>query len=261
MKPESGCHWAAYVRDCEAAARPYVIATLLGAQGSTPRDSGTKMVISLDGCCGTIGGGQLEYAVQQRALALIGAGETAQRLENFPLGEKLGQCCGGATSVLLECFLPTRLPTYLFGAGHVGRALAPLLAQLPLQLHWVDARDAEFPEQLPDGITKHVSDEPLELIVDAPAGAAFIVMTHQHPLDFALTEAILRRGDAGYVGLIGSRSKWRRFELRLAHRGLDDATIARVRCPIGLAAVPGKRPAEIAVSVAAELIAQAPSTI
>ncbi len=255
MNAGRDCHWAEYVRDCEAAPRPYVIATLLGAQGSTPRDSGTKMVISLDGTCGTIGGGQLEYAVQQRALALLGARKTVQQLENFPLGEKLGQCCGGATSVLLECFQPIALPTYLFGAGHVGRALAPILAQLPLALHWVDGRADEFPEQLPDGVTRHLTDEPLALIADAPPGAAHIIMTHQHPLDFELLEAILRRGDAGYVGMIGSQSKWRRFQLRLAHRGMDAATIATAHCPIGLSAVPGKRPAEIAVSVAAELIA------
>ena len=128
MSPRAFSHWSELVRECESRGHPYVIATLLGARGSTPRDSGTKMVVSADACTGTLGGGQLEYAVQQRARALIAAGRDAQRVDNFPLGARLGQCCGGSTSVLLECFQPQRLPVYLFGAGHVGRALAPLLA-------------------------------------------------------------------------------------------------------------------------------------
>ena len=255
MRPSHARHWSEFVRDCETAGHPYVIATVLGARGSTPRDSGTKMVVTLEGSCGTIGGGQLEYAVQQRALELLGAGLEDQRVENFPLGEKLGQCCGGATSVLLECFQARRTPCLLFGAGHVGRALAPLLAALPVRLQWIDSRAEEFPQALPDGVQRHVADEPLDVIASAPAGSAYIIMTHQHPLDYALTEAALRRGDASYIGLIGSASKWRRFRLRLAHRGFEDAQINAVSCPIGLDAVPGKHPAEIAVSVAGELIA------
>ena len=247
-------HWSDYVRDCEAAAAPYVIATLLGARGSTPRDSGTKMVVSLDACCGTIGGGHLEYTVQNRARQLIAEGRDSQHLEHFPLGEKLGQCCGGSTAVLLECFQPQRLPTLLFGAGHVGRALAPVLAGLPLALQWVDARADEFPDPPPPGITRLVSESPVDAITEAQPGAAYLIMTHDHPLDYALTEAALRRGDASYIGLIGSSSKWRRFKLRLQHRGMSDEQISRVHSPIGLPNVPGKLPMEIAVSVAAQLI-------
>lgn len=248
-------HWSEFVRECEVGQKPYVIATLLGARGSTPRNSGTKMVVTLEQCCGTLGGGQLEYAVQQHARELLARGESTQRLENFPLGEKLGQCCGGSTSVLLECNQPLRMPVLLFGAGHVGRALAPLLAELPVTLRWIDERAQEFPEPMPRHAERVVSDSPVDLVTDAPSGAAYIIMTHQHPLDFALLEAALRRGDAGYIGVIGSRSKWQRFRMRLEHRGFESAQVARVRCPIGLAAVPGKRPAEIAVSVAGELIA------
>jgi xanthine dehydrogenase accessory factor len=248
-------HWSERLRACEAAGRPYVLVTLLGARGSTPRESGTKMVVCADGCGGTIGGGQLEHRVTRRALALLAAGQTAQQLENFPLGEKLGQCCGGSVSVLFECFVTERLPVLLFGAGHVGRALAPLLASLPLSLRWIDSRGEQFPEAIPAGVEVQVTEDPLHELLSAPTGAAYIIMTHEHPLDFALTEAALRRGDASYIGLIGSESKWRRFALRLAHRGIEEARYAAVRCPIGLAAVPGKHPAEVAVSVAAELVA------
>ena len=119
----------------------------------------------------------------------------------------------------------------------------------------IDSRAQEFPPTVPEGVERLVTDAPEDVVAGAEAGAVFIIMTHQHPLDYALGERVLRRGDASYIGIIGSASKWRRFRLRLAHRGFDATQIDRVRCPIGLAAVPGKQPAEIAVSVAAELIA------
>lgn len=248
-------HWSEQLRSCEAAGTPYVLVTLLGARGSTPRESGTKMIVSAEGNAGTIGGGQLEHRVLQHAREMLLAARAAQQLQNFPLGEKLGQCCGGSTSVLFECFVPQRLPLLLFGAGHVGQALAPLLATLPLSVTWIDERADQFPAMLPEGLRPRVMSEPVDAVREAPAGAAYVIMTHQHPLDFAIAEAALRRGDAGYIGIIGSRSKWRRFALRFAHRGFSDELLAQVRCPIGLDAVPGKHPAEIAISVAAELVA------
>ena len=144
---------------------------------------------------------------------------------------------------------------YLFGAGHVGRALAPVLAPLPLRLYWVDSREQEFPAEIPHGVVALRPENPVDSIPDASPHSYYVIMTHQHPLDYALLEAVLRRGDAAYVGVIGSQSKWRRFRMRLEHRGYEDALIDSVHCPIGLTTVPGKRPAEIAVSVAAELVA------
>ncbi|MDP5054729.1 MAG: xanthine dehydrogenase accessory protein XdhC, partial [Congregibacter sp.] len=191
----------------------------------------------------------------QRAQGMLADALAGQWVENFPLGEKLGQCCGGSTSLLFEHFVPIIEQVYLFGAGHVGRALAPLLATLPLKIHWVDARAQEFPDTAPAGVSLEQADEPLDVLRQAPPNSYYLIMTHQHPLDYALMEAALRRNDAAYIGVIGSKSKWRRFELRLQHRGLDAAAIASVCCPIGLPGIPGKRPAEIAVSVAAQLIA------
>jgi xanthine dehydrogenase accessory factor len=248
-------HWSEWVREYESLERAYVIITMLGARGSTPRDSGTKMVVSNSDFHGTIGGGELEFQALQRAQSMLADARAGQWVENFPLGEKLGQCCGGSTSLLFEHFVPLSQPLYLFGAGHVGRALAPLLATLPFKIHWVDARTQEFPETLPRGINALHPDEPLDIIRQAAAGSYYLIMTHQHPLDYALMEAALRREDAAYIGVIGSQSKRRRFELRLQHRGFDAACLAQLHCPIGLSAVPGKRPAEIAVAVAAELIA------
>lgn len=248
-------HWSEAVRDCEARNCAYVIVTVLGARGSTPRDTGTKMVVASEDFYGSIGGGELEHRALARAHALLRERSEGQWVENYPLGEKLGQCCGGSTSLLYECCVPICPTLYLFGAGHVGRALAPLLAALPLRVHWVDSREQEFPKDWPAGISRVPADNPVDSVSTAPAGSYFVIMTHQHPLDFALLEAVLRRGDAAYIGVIGSQSKWRRFRLRLQHRGYADATIDCIRCPIGLSTVPGKRPAEIAVSVAAELIA------
>jgi xanthine dehydrogenase accessory factor len=145
MRADAEQHWSEFVRDCESDGRAYVILTLLSARGSTPREAGTKMVIADDGTCGTLGGGRLEFLAEQRARELLGDAAHAQCVENFPLAEKLGQCCGGSVSVLFECFQATTLPVVLFGAGHVGRALAPILAALPLRVSWVDSRASEFP--------------------------------------------------------------------------------------------------------------------
>ncbi len=248
-------HWSESVAACEGAGKPYVIVTILGAHGSTPRDTGTKMIVHADGFAGTIGGGELEHRALERARALLLGAKQAQEVENFPLGEKLGQCCGGSVNLLFEAFVPHRLPVLLFGAGHVGRALAPLLASLPMRVQWLDERDAEFPALIPEGIEALSGSDPIDALRDAPPGAAYVIMTHNHPLDYALAEAALRRDDATYVGVIGSDSKARRFRLRLAHRGFSEEQIRTLTCPIGLSAVPGKRPAEIAVAVAGQLIA------
>lgn len=248
-------HWSDWVRDYESQGLPYVIVTMLGVRGSTPRNAGTKMLVANNGFHGTVGGGELEFQAIQRAQAILVDAVEGQWLEHFPLGEKLGQCCGGSTSLLFEHFVPLRSSVYLFGAGHVGRALAPLLATLPCDVQWVDTRTQVFPKTLPSRVTALQPDEPVDIVKQATGGSYFVIMTHQHPLDFTLMEAALRREDAAYIGVIGSRSKWRRFALRLRHRGFSEQAVASVRCPIGLQAVPGKRPAEIAVAVAAELIA------
>lgn len=247
-------HWSHWVQDCEARGERYVVVTLIGVRGSTPRGSGTKMLVDESQVRGTIGGGELEHRVIALARDLLEKDLPTQHLEHYPLGEKLGQCCGGSTSVLFESFIPLAPALYLFGAGHVGKALAPLLATLPLRVHWVDERSAMLPEPTPEGITPYPGGDGLRLIDGAPPGAYYVIMTHNHPLDFALLERALARGDAAFIGVIGSDSKARRFRLRLAHRGYGDEAIDSVYCPIGLAVVPGKRPAEIAVSVAAQII-------
>lgn len=234
---------------------PCVLVTLVEEQGSTPRDAGAKLLVTAERSYHSIGGGHLELRAQQIARDLLASGARAPLLERFSLGASLGQCCGGVTLLLFEPLARPRVEIALFGAGHVGRALVPLLAGLPCRVRWIDSRAAEFPAHIPPGVEQVVSEEPVDEVDELPPGSYCIVMTHDHQLDLALAERILRRGDFAYFGLIGSRTKRARFEHRLRERGLAAETIARMRCPLGLPEVRGKLPLEIAIAVAGEVIA------
>lgn len=248
--------WMDAIARLRDSAEAYVLITVIGVQGSTPRESGCKMLVTAGESVDTIGGGHLEFAAIEHARKLLLGGRDSQALEHFPLGARLGQCCGGRASLLFECFAARGPQVVLFGAGHVGRALAPLLAGLPLRLEWVDSRAAEFPGVVPEGVRTRLLEEPEEAVSEAPPGSYFLIMTHNHPLDYAIAEAVLKRGDAGFLGMIGSRTKARRFQMRLEQHGYPAQSIAQMQCPIGLAEVPGKRPLEVAISVAAQVIAR-----
>jgi xanthine dehydrogenase accessory factor len=159
------------------------------------------------------------------------------------------------TVLLFEPMVQVQAQIAVFGAGHVGRALVPLLASLPCRVRWIDSREQEFPEYIPHGVRKIVSEEPVDEIADLPVGSYCIVMTHNHALDLELTAALLKRNDFAYFGLIGSKTKRVKFEHRLRERGFDPAHLQRMRCPMGLPDVKGKLPVEIAISIAGEIIA------
>ncbi len=235
--------------------KPYVIITVIGKRGSVPRDGGTKMVVCDDQNYCTIGGGHLEYRAIDLAKEMLSDGQENQRIEQFALGPTLGQCCGGNVTLLFELFEGLNLNIMLFGAGHVGKALVSVLHQLPCKLRWIDSRADEFPEVIPSTVKKMISEEPIEAVLEAPANTYFIVMTHKHSLDFDIIEKILTRDDAKYVGLIGSTTKWEKFKLRFAHKDYKPSFYNKVRCPVGLNTVTGKRPIEVAISIAAEIIA------
>lgn len=234
---------------------PCVLVTIVEERGSTPRNAGAKMVIAGERLYDTIGGGHLEHKAAQIAREMLQSGAREPRLERFALGASLGQCCGGTTVLLFEPMGRALAQIAVFGAGHVGRALVPLLAALPCRVRWIDSREREFPEIVPAGVEKVVNDEVVEEVERMPAGGYFIVMTHNHPLDLELSAAILGRNDFAYYGLIGSKSKRARFEHRLHQRGFAPETVQRMRCPMGLPEVKGKLPMEIAISVAGEVIA------
>jgi len=175
-------------------------------------------------------------------------------VKDYPLGASLGQCCGGRATLLLEPVLPADWQVAVFGAGHVGKALVRLLADLPCAVTWVDPRPEAFPAEPLPGVRREVSDDPAGEVAGLAAGTDLLVMTHSHALDLEVVEAALRRGDLGFLGLIGSATKRRTFLSRLARRGLGEAAMARLTCPIGLPGVGGKLPAEIAISTAAQLL-------
>jgi xanthine dehydrogenase accessory factor len=145
----------------------------------------------------------------------------------------------------------------LFGAGHVGQALATILSGLPCRVKWFDSRE-EFASRargFAGTNTEVISMENPDLVIDqCPAHAWYLVMTHSHELDMQLIESILARKDIEFCGLIGSRSKGAKFRNRLKRRQYTDQEIGRLTSPIGLDQVGGKRPMEVAVSVAAQLI-------
>jgi xanthine dehydrogenase accessory factor len=153
-----------------------------------------------------------------------------------------------------ERFADARTPVLLFGAGHVGRAVVLALAPLPFAVTWVDTRPDAFPSAMPRNVAAVSTRRPVDQIADAPPGGLALIMTHSHPLDLEITRAALSRADLAYVGVIGSETKRARFVRRLREAGLNEAAIARLRCPIGIEGIDGKAPAVIAASVAAELL-------
>ncbi len=166
-----------------------------------------------------------------------------------------------AAQILLETLGPRRSPLWIFGAGHVGQALVRLLAELALfDIRWIDPRPELLPAGLPDGVTTEVCAAPVDLVGAAATATRYVVLTHDHALDYALCRSILKRGDAAWVGLIGSASKAARFRARLRRDGIDPTGLT---CPIGVSGIMSKLPAAIAIAVAAQLLqlgARAPAT-
>jgi xanthine dehydrogenase accessory factor len=149
---------------------------------------------------------------------------------------------------------PPAQALWLFGAGHVGRALVPALHPLGFAITWIDGRAGQFPEPALHGVKQLALAMPELAVDDAPASAIFLVMTHSHPLDEAVCEAVLRRDDFAYLGLIGSETKRARFAKRLGQAGISAKKLEQLTCPIGLPGIDSKEPAAIAASVAADLL-------
>ena len=297
---------AAGLRAAIADHGPVARVVVANVDGSTPREAGAAMLVWSDGQSGTIGGGALEFAAAERARQALA--EEKDRLDREPLGPALGQCCGGAVTLLTEVWTEARFdaqgndviarpvprgpeamplsitrllaaarnrgerpgptlkdgwmvepvsrPTrvlWVWGAGHVGRAIVATLAPLPdLAITWVDTASDRFPETIPDGVTRLVAANPADLVAYAPPAAEHLILTYSHALDLELCHRLLAHGFAA-CGLIGSRTKWARFRSRLSALGHTDASIARIRCPIGDPTL-GKHPQAIAVGVAHEIL-------
>lgn len=256
---------AATARAWLASGQPVELVQIVSARGSVPRPAGTRMLVSAHHAQGSIGGGHLELVALARARQRLAQADAGPLDWPLSLGPSLGQCCGGALTLRLERLHPDHLAAWppaqpqlrlhLFGAGHVGRALVQVLAGLPWQVRWIDERPDEFPRQpLPTHIEPVCVDAVCAEVDSALPGDAFVILTHRHDLDLEITTAVLRRGDFGFCGLIGSATKRRRFEHRLRERGISADTLARLHCPVGLPGISGKEPGVIAVAVAAQLL-------
>lgn len=298
--------WANMARAAPAR-EPTALVTILATEGSAPRGAGARMVVTADALHGTIGGGALEYRVAEQARAILDLPPGSWRVQDYPLGPLLGQCCGGRVRLLVErldadasgwieafrngetvvAMIGTNAvtrktftgegrrtlvargplleagaeflepvetigaPLILFGAGHVGRAIASRLPGLPFHLVWFDNRPdmAETP-----GVMLETEDAMVACAAEASPDSAILILTHDHAFDYRLSAAALS-GQAAFVGLIGSRTKRARFISRLQADGIDHD---RLTCPIGLPGITGKEPAVIAVATLAQLLTIAP---
>jgi len=245
------------------------LVTLETVRGSSPRNSDAWMLVSERATYGTIGGGQLEFMAIEEARSLVAQRQNSKTLD-IPLGPEIGQCCGGRVSVRLSILddagkleLVTRddiaheaYPgVYIFGAGHVGRALAKALLLLPVRTILVDTRKDEL--ALADyAVETCLTSIPEDVVRNAAPGAAFVVLTHDHSLDFLITGEALARGDARYVGLIGSATKRTLFERWYRQSEAKAANLEMLTCPIGANRSPDKRPEVIAAFAAAEILAR-----
>lgn len=237
--------------------------------GSTPREAGAWMLVSPETTMGTIGGGQLEYLVIDATRAMLARGRDHETLD-IPLGPEIGQCCGGRTrlsATRLDGEGWNRLRTeaedarraypevYVFGAGHVGRALSAALALLPVRTTLIDQRVVEL-QMAPHGIDVVLTPLPEEIVRLAAPGSAFVILTYDHALDFLIAREALLRGDASYVGMIGSRTKRVQFQRWLDNAEGEAVSGRALVCPIGAAGRPDKRPSVIAAFVATEILAR-----
>ncbi len=261
------------------------------AKGSTPRETGASMIVTATKTFDTIGGGHLEFKAIEFAREQLQRNAGAATTRHFPLGPALGQCCGGAVTLLFvpmnvmhresiaklmgeaasgkplsftttldtgEC-ITVALPyeawnICIFGAGHVGKAIVDVLSTLPCDITWIDEREAEFPEHVAANVEIIHSDSPAREVTAIPAAAQVLVLTHSHALDLDICFALLKRDDLAYCGLIGSETKAATFRKRFENRGISAAEISRIMCPIGDVQLKSKVPGVIAVGVARDLI-------
>jgi xanthine dehydrogenase accessory factor len=237
-----------------AEGHPFVLATVVDSSGSTPQKPGSKMVVLADGrSVGTVGGGAIEKQVIDACVALLKDPAAETKLLETHLTHDLGMCCGGKMRVFLEKHAgAARL--FVLGAGHVGREVAALALNAGFTVEVVDERtDWATAARFPSGVKLHV-ENPAEFAQRLPTGddCYFCIATHDHPLDQACVEALLRK-KAAYLGCIGSRRKAERFKLRLLAAGFSEAEVGRMKSPMGVP-IAALTPAEIAVSIVAELI-------
>lgn len=249
-----------------------VLVEVSDVKGSAPRNAGAWMLVARDMIFRTIGGGQLEYmAIDHARKILAGGRDTPMDVPpmNVALGPEIGQCCGGRVGLSfrrmnrgltdelvskVDTEIATRPHVYIFGAGHVGNALAHALSLTPVRVVLVDTREAELMACDVPGVETCLSAMPEQVVRSAPPGSAFIILTHDHALDFLIAAEALQRRDAVYVGMIGSKTKKATFKNWLKREVADEDLFENLVCPVGGAVVKDKRPEVIAALAAAEVL-------
>lgn len=249
-----------------------VLVEVSDVKGSAPRNAGAWMLVARDMIFRTIGGGQLEYmAIDHARKILAGGRDTPMDVPpmNVALGPEIGQCCGGRVGLSfrrmnrgltdelvskVDAEIATRPHVYIFGAGHVGNALAHALSLTPVRVVLVDTREAELMACDVPGVETCLSAMPEQVVRSAPPGSAFIILTHDHALDFLIAAEALQRRDAVYVGMIGSKTKKATFKNWLKREVADEDLFENLVCPVGGAVVKDKRPEVIAALAAAEVL-------
>lgn len=244
-----------------------VLIEVTDVKGSAPRDAGAWMLVARDMIFRTIGGGQLEYMAIDHARKILAGGRDSPM--DVPLGPEIGQCCGGRVGLSfrrvnrglaedlvakVDAEIATRPHIYVFGAGHVGDALAYSLSLTPVRVILVDTREAELMAVDAPGVETCLAAMPEQVVRSAPPGSAFIVLTHDHALDFLIVAEALLRDDALYVGMIGSKSKKATFKNWLKREIGSDDLFENLVCPVGGSVVKDKRPEVIAALAAAEVL-------
>ncbi len=266
MRSSDSDSWRTRARDLLERGEAAILVGILAARGSTPRDPGSVMLVHGQGIAGSIGGGELEYRAIAHARNLLTEGDAAERHETFILGPDLGQCCGGVVELLFAPLSQAALDrwpewasrgrVYLYGAGHVGQAVAKLLPDLDFAVDWIESRPDFRPENLPPRLIAIPDADPPRRAAAADPSGYHLVMTHSHDLDYAIVRALLARGDFAFLGLIGSVTKRARFLQRLQEDGIAADRLARLVSPIGLPGIAAKEPAAIAIAIAAQLLQQ-----
>jgi len=243
----------AEIAQLEAEGRPFVLCTVTASHGSTPQKPGSRLVVLADGSLrGTIGGGAIEKQVVDAALALLADPANDSKTLETHLTHDLGMCCGGKMTVFLEKHgAPVTL--FVFGAGHVAKELATLAQHVGFQVTVVDERAEWLTAERFPHVTRRL--EPPEVVARALRGGPNVyccVTTHDHPLDQACVEALVRT-ELAYLGVIGSQRKALRFRQRMEAGGFTAAEVARFESPMGID-IDALTPAEIAVSIVGRLI-------
>lgn len=244
--------------------KPLVMVTLIAVRGHAPREAGAKMLVTPDAVFDTIGGGNLEQSMISKARDLLSQNITEPQMHTVRLTENASadygvQCCGGEVTVLLEPLITTRPTVAIFGVGHVGLALAKVLSIIPIHLWLIDSRSEMLEPSrlnLSSQAETRVQHLPIldPVVQDLPARSHVVIMTHDHAEDLFVLEMCLKRNDLGFIGLIGSESKWHNFKHKLLSQGFSLADLSRITTPIGIPEITSKQPEAIAIATAAQLV-------